>query len=65
MDIENKLMGTKRIKGGGTAYEFLVNIYPLLYKKQITNKYKLYRMWKYTQYFIITNRENSEYMYTI
>ena len=47
-DIENKLTVSKG--------EFGINIYTLLYIKQITNKDLLYSTGNYIQYFAITNK---------
>ena len=44
-------------KGGGSNQEIGINTYILLYMKYITNKNILYSTGKYTQYFIITNKE--------
>ena len=45
----------KRTGGGGVNQEFGINIYTLLYIKQITNKDLLYIVYRYyMQYFIIT-----------
>ena len=41
-------------QGGGINKEFGINIYTLLYIKQITNKDLLYSTGNYTQYFVIT-----------
>ena len=41
-------------KGGGMNQEFGINLYKLLYIKQITRKDLLYSTRNYTQYFIIT-----------
>ena len=38
-------------------YEFGINIYTLIYTKQINNKDQLYSTWNCTQYFVI--RENN------
>ena len=41
-------------EGGGINSEFGINIYTLLYVKQITNKDLLYSTGNCTQYFVIT-----------
>ena len=41
-------------KGGGINQEFEINIYTLLYIKQVTNKDLLYSTGKYTQYLVAT-----------
>ena len=53
-------------RGGGINQEFGVNVYTLLYIKQITNKDLLYSTGNYTQYFVITYKgkeSDKEYMY--
>ena len=37
MDVENKLLVTKEERGGGINWEIGIDIYTLLYKKQITS----------------------------
>ena len=46
--------GYRIVKGRQTNYFFGINIYTLLYTKQITNKDQLYSTWNCTQYFVIT-----------
>ena len=41
---------------GGINYDLRINIYTLLYIKQITNNDLLYSTEKKTQYFVITNK---------
>ena len=43
-------------KGGEINQEFEINVYTLLYIKQITNKDRLYSTGNYTQYFVIMYR---------
>ena len=62
--------GYQRGKGGGINQETGINMYTLLYIKQITNKDLLYSTGKYTQYYVITsNGKESEkewgYMYVV
>ena len=48
---------------GGINQEFGINIYTLLYVKQIINKELLYSMWNSAQYSVITSMgKESEYM---
>ena len=35
---------------------FGINIYTLIYTKQINNKHQLYSTWNCTQYFVITHK---------
>ena len=49
--VIEKLMVTKRKRRRGINWEFGINIYMLLYIKQITNKILLYNTDNYTQYF--------------
>ena len=49
-------MVTKGERGGGINQEFGINIYTLLYIKQITSKDLLYSTGNYTQYFVITHK---------
>ena len=52
--FENKLMVTKGERcGGGINYEFGINIYRLLYIKEITNKNLLCSTGNSTQYSVI------------
>ena len=58
-------MVTKGERGGGINQEFGINIYTLLYTKQITNKDLLYSTGNYTQYLVITYKgkeSEKEYM---
>ena len=53
---------------GGINQEFGINIYTLLYIKQITNRDLLYSTGNYTQYFVITYKgkeSEKEYIYNI
>ena len=68
--MENKLWLPKGIAGCGAGgwwidQQFGINIYTLLYIKQITNKDLLYSTGNYIQYLVITyNRKpEKEYMY--
>ena len=51
-DIENKFMVAKGERGSDKLIE--INIYTVLYIKQIINKFLLYRTWNYTHYLIIS-----------
>ena len=65
-DIDDKLMVNKGERGGGINQEFGINIYTLLYIKQITNKDLLYSTGNYAQYFVITytgKESEKEYIY--
>ena len=58
-DIENTLIVAEREQG--VNQEVRVNIYTLLYIKQINNKDLLYSTENYVQYFVITyNGKESE-----
>ena len=50
-------MVTKEKVGGGINQEFGMNIFTLLYIKQITKKDLLYRTGNYIQYSVITFKE--------
>ena len=55
-----------RGEGGEINQEFLINIYTLLYVKQVNNKDLLYNTRNYTQFFVITykgNEPEKEYIY--
>ena len=55
-DVENKFMVTKGVWcGGGINWEIGINIYALLYVKQITNKDLLYSTGNSTQYSVMTH----------
>ena len=59
--MKNKLMVTEGDNGGGINQEFWINIYTLLYIKQINNKDLLYSTRNYTQKLVITyNGKESE-----
>ena len=61
-DIENTLIVAER--GQGVNQEVGVNIYTLLYIKQINNKDLLYSTGNYVQYFVIAyNGKESEKEY--
>ena len=63
-DIENKLMITKRGRGGGISWEFGINRYTVLYIKQINNTDLVNRIGNYIQYLITTyNGKESEREY--
>ena len=47
-------MDTKRGRGGGINWEIGIDIYTLLYKKQITNKDQLFSTGNSTQYSAMT-----------
>ena len=49
-DVENKLMGTGGKGGGGIHWEIGIDIYTLLYIKQITSKNLLYSTGNSIQY---------------
>ena len=51
---ENKLVVIQGKRGGGINWEFGINIYTLLYVKQINNKDLLYNIGNYIQH-LITN----------
>ena len=51
---KTNLLLPKGKKGGEINSEFGINIYTLLYIKQITSKDILYSTGEYTKYFIIT-----------
>ena len=53
-DTENKLMVKEGERWGGINEEVGINIYILLYTKEITNKNLLYGTENYTQCFVIT-----------
>ena len=53
-DVENKLMVTKGEKGRGIGWEIGIDIYTLLYIKQITIKNLLYSTGKSIQYSVLT-----------
>ena len=57
--------GYQRRWGGWINQEFGINIYILLYIKQITNKDLLYSTGNYTQYFVINykRKESEKNMY--
>ena len=50
----HKKQGYQRGKRGKINQEFEINIYILLYIKQVTNKDPLYTTGHYTQYFVKT-----------
>ena len=52
-------MVTKGEKGGWINQEVVINIYALLYIKQVTNKDLLYSIGNYTLYFVITIPEKN------
>ena len=52
-------MVTKEEKGGWINWEVVINIFALLYIKQVTNKDLLYSIGNYTQYFVITISEKN------
>ena len=55
MDIENKLTVIKKERGErGINWELGINMYTLLYIKQITSKDLWYNIGNYIQYFVIT-----------
>ena len=57
MDIENKLTVIKMEKGKrGINWELGINMYTLLYIKQITSKDLLCSTRNYTQYLAITDK---------
>ena len=61
-----KLMVIKEDRRGrGMNQEFGINIYTLLYIKQITNKHLLYSTGNYIQYFIITHKGKEHCKLTI
>ena len=56
----------EREEGEDKLEEFGINIYTILYVKQIANKDLQYSTWNYTQYFVITYKGKApekEYMY--
>ena len=66
-DIENKLMIIKGERGEGINLKFGINMYTLLYIKQINNKHPGYSTRKSTQYSLITyvekNLKKNGYVY--
>ena len=52
-DIENKFMVTKGEREGRINYEFGIDIYTLIYIKEVTNKDLLYSTGDNTQWFVI------------
>ena len=55
MDLENELMVTRGEKaGGGIDWEFGIDMYTLLYLKEITNKDLPYNTGNSAQYSVIT-----------
>ena len=54
-DIESKPMVTSWERGGEINKEIGIDIYTLLYIKQIANKDLLYSTWNSTQYSIMTH----------
>ena len=67
-DVENKLMIT-RVWGGGINWGIGIDIYTLVYIKQVTNKDLMYSTGKSTQYSVIAymeknlKKKKSGYMY--
>ena len=53
-DIDSQTQKTKAKAGGQTNEEFEINIYTLLYIKEVTNKDLLYSTGAHTQYLVIT-----------
>ena len=67
MDVENKLMVTSGW-GGGKNWEIGIDIYTLLYIKQITNKNLLYSTENATQYSVMaymgkSKKKKKEWIY--
>ena len=56
-DIENKLMIIKGERGEGINLKFGINMYTLLYIKQINNKDLLHSTGSYIQYLVINYNE--------
>ena len=52
--LENKFMVTGAGQGGGIDWEFGIDMYTLLYLKQITNKDLLYSTGNSAQYSVVT-----------
>ena len=52
-DVENKLTVTRRERGG-VNWEIEIDVYTLLYIKQVTNKDLLYSTGNSTQYSVMT-----------
>ena len=61
-NIENKLTVTKGYRGGGINWEIGMDIYTLLYIKEVNNKDLLYSTGNYTQYLVVTYN-GKEYIY--
>ena len=66
MDVDNKPMATKGGREGGMNWEIGIDIYTILYTKQITNENLLYSTGNSTQRSVVTEmgrKSKKEWIY--